>query len=558
MEEIDINVKDDNGRTILMNMMFEQTMFSKELVDEIMSLVEKYGASPNLKDNSGKTILHYLSAVRPEIGSFEKDLMVKQWSLINSLAVYFLKRGNLASEQDLENETSLSIALDNYFKCRTTHDGDLENTRNFELINILLNEMLKEIKSFDSNKIISLLKIHLKKFVTNIDLGQISEWHSAYLTLQQIVKVVKKSQILVSFIEDVDIETEGLTIFGQMCKTYTQSRSNDKEKWLQYVEILQMFIHDFNPEFNIKAKKKNNTENIFSALLTFSTFDCDIGLAFEEILNNCTNVDYESQHGETPLLNLIKGKKLKLIKALVKKGANLNKLRTYSIHTGKETKEMKELPIEVALQTNDIEIIDFMVQNNASIDTFNVTGTSILHKSVENCARQKTKHNLNIVKLLANVDAAITNSKASFGMNLVHTAVNAGRDDADLSLDLESFIIKKGVNVDMLDDLKRTPLHYAFASLHNKDDTSACDPIQIVSMLVEAMDDKSIHQKDIYGCEALHYAALRGATVCCLLLLEKGKFFEIQLCKSLNDMSFLQGPQLIVRIKLVTLHWQML
>ena len=94
MEEIDINVKDDNGRTILMNMMFEQTMFSKELVDEIMSLVEKYGASPNLKDNSGKTILHYLSAVRPEIGSFEKDLMVKQWSLINSLAVYFLKRGN--------------------------------------------------------------------------------------------------------------------------------------------------------------------------------------------------------------------------------------------------------------------------------------------------------------------------------------------------------------------------------------------------------------------------------------------------------------------------------
>ena len=53
------------------------------------------------------------------------------------------------------------------------------------------------------------------------------------------------------------------------------------------------------------------------------------------------------------------------------------------------------------------------------------------------------------------------------------------------------------------------------------DNTTACDPIQIVSVLVQAMARVMISKKDMFGCTALHYAALRGATVCCLLLIKK-------------------------------------
>ena len=102
-------------------------------------------------------------------------------------------------------------------------------------------------------------------------------------------------------------------------------------------------------------------------------------------------------------------------------------------------------------------------------------------------------------------------------------AINSGRDDADLSLDLESLLIRFGADVNSLDDFQRTPLHYAFTSLENRKEASSTDPIQIVSFLVEAMDHKAIDQRDMYGCSSLHYAAQRGSTVCALLLIQKGK-----------------------------------
>ena len=79
------------------------------------------------------------------------------------------------------------------------------------------------------------------------------------------------------------------------------------------------------------------------------------------------------------------------------------------------------------------------------------------------------------------------------------------------------------VDVNSLDDFQRTPLHYAFTSLENRNEASSTDPIQIVSFLVEAMDHKAINQRDMYGCSSLHYAAQRGSTVCALLLIQKGK-----------------------------------
>ena len=45
-------------------------------------------------------------------------------------------------------------------------------------------------------------------------------------------------------------------------------------------------------------------------------------------------------------------------------------------------------------------------------------------------------------------------------------------------------------------------------------------------MLVEEMAGKEVDARDQFGSTPLHYAAFRGATVCCLLLLEKGADIE--------------------------------
>ena len=108
-------------------------------------------------------------------------------------------------------------------------------------------------------------------------------------------------------------------------------------------------------------------------------------------------------------------------------------------------------------------------------------------------------------------------------MTPLHTAINSGEDDADQSLDLETYLLRAGADVTALDGMRRPPLHYAFLSNQRSGESRPCDPIQIVSLLVEAMDPVKIHQKDIHGCTALHYAALRGATVCSLLLIQRGK-----------------------------------
>ena len=137
-------------------------------------------------------------------------------------------------------------------------------------------------------------------------------------------------------------------------------------------------------------------------------------------------------------------------------------------------------------------------------------------------AKKKDRHNLQLVKAIIESNKELVKLKAKYGLTPLHVAVNSGRDDADLSLDLEALLIRSGADVNSLDDFQRTPLHYAFTSLENRDESSPSDPIQIVSILVETMDQQAIHQRDIYGCSSLHYAARRGATVCALLLLKKG------------------------------------
>lgn len=68
-------------------------------------------------------------------------------------------------------------------------------------------------------------------------------------------------------------------------------------------------------------------------------------------------------------------------------------------------------------------------------------------------------------------------------------------------------------NTHCRDIRQRVPLHYAFVKVGNYLKSQRMDPIEICSMLVEAMDGKMIDHPDEFGSTPLHYAAWRGATV---------------------------------------------
>ena len=77
------------------------------------------------------------------------------------------------------------------------------------------------------------------------------------------------------------------------------------------------------------------------------------------------------------------------------------------------------------------------------------------------------------------------------------------------------------------DDLGRYPLHYAFVKHGKHTDSSFSDPIEVCSMLVEAMKGTGgLDEADKFGGTPLMYAAYRGATVCCLLLIQVNNYFE--------------------------------
>ena len=140
------------------------------------------------------------------------------------------------------------------------------------------------------------------------------------------------------------------------------------------------------------------------------------------------------------------------------------------------------------------------------------------------------------------------------GCTALHIAADKSTDNADESKDLEQMLIKKGANLFLKDNFGRLPLHYLFTKLpqdrykyldhfyarsyftklnfcltffHYKfsksgknEITSQMDPVESYSIFSSAMKNQQLDVIDDFGRSPLHYAACRGATVCCMLLVQ--------------------------------------
>ena len=537
LEGIDINMRDDDGRTILMNMINGQENFTSTLREEVKTLIERHGANSLLKDNSNKNMLHYLAEAIPKHkDSSDGSHPFSNYSLKDNgspilhsehiilLAKYFIDKGCSVFEIDINEKIPLIYALENDYEVQNS-------TRSFALVNLFLDEMMKKMlkmmieKSIAGSNVFKMLQHLLQTFVRKIKLRDIEEYSFIFRKLRPLYKEMMRLNIweALDVFDKVDEKSNDVTLFGKLCSQYTKCyhpKNKDTTEqvdkyWFIFCSILDMILQDFNPKLNASSSDGKN----FHALLTFSTFSSDSCQAFKLILSKTDEIDVEDKTGNTPLLNMIRSKNIEQVKSLVEKGADVNKLRTFEISKGKEN---REFPIDVALEAADTGILNFLIQQEANTNTFHLTGSSLLHKAVNKCAKKKDRHNLQLVKAIIESNKELVKLKAEYGLTPLHVAVNSGRDDADLSLDLEALLIRSGADVNSLDDFQRTPLHYAFTSLENRDESSPSDPIQIVSILIETMDRQAIHQRDIYGCSSLHYAARRGATVCALLLLKKG------------------------------------
>ena len=83
----------------------------------------------------------------------------------------------------------------------------------------------------------------------------------------------------------------------------------------------------------------------------------------------------------------------------------------------------------------------------------------------------------------------------------MHLSVNRSSDEADQNLDLELVLLRNKCDVLSRDFRGRIPLHYAFVKAGKHTDSTRTDPIEVCSMIVEAMGDDTdaIDETDDFG-----------------------------------------------------------
>ncbi len=202
----------------------------------------------------------------------------------------------------------------------------------------------------------------------------------------------------------------------------------------------------------------------------------------------------------------------------------------------KEKVHQRSCPLYDAVERGNLEVVKLLLANGAELyskqlDYKDKAGKKhrkeLAHVATLACmGNRNDKDRRQVLKELVRAGANL-NAVAARSRNPLHLSVNGSTDDANEALDLEVALLRGGCRVAALDKRGRLPLHYAFVKVGRHRDSGRADPIEVVSLLVEAMEEgptegASVDQEDEFGARPLHYAAYRGATVSCLLLLQKG------------------------------------
>lgn len=106
------------------------------------------------------------------------------------------------------------------------------------------------------------------------------------------------------------------------------------------------------------------------------------------------------------------------------------------------------------------EIFKILLEHKADLNIEDINMKTVLHHAAEWYKYDKYYHN-NIFKILIEKGANINSGEGKQSGTPLHSAINAGNIDAAIEL------IKKGAKVNALDDIGRSPLHYAIKAGKN-------------------------------------------------------------------------------------------
>ncbi|XP_078315747.1 poly [ADP-ribose] polymerase tankyrase-like isoform X2 [Crassostrea virginica] len=534
MPGVDINFKNDTGQTLIS--VACSSRIETGLSEQVTYILDK-GADPTIVDVEGFNALHHLCS--NAVNAMQKENKEAKMDITVSIAKQLIKAGCSPKVKSANKQTAIMIALDKantkLVKYLIEEGGTVTPEKNDKGENSL--HLLT--KHCTTNELASLLKTFHKEASKNdvkengIDdrmevddvkrtppppkvpsLKKQASFQSALSVLQQMVQ---------------EYDNEGFTpllLACEMYMNYSKPRRNEAsedvgDQWC--LDFIKTLIDITKVDCNQCVKEvKNGRYGSYTSLhfmvQAASKWDTE-GKGVKFFLSEKLNLESAEKEGKTPLALAVTKNLFEVSKKLINAGAKTD--TEYYVDKEKGTKV--SLINTVAL-SGSVELMKCLVAATSDISKCRNTDTlrtplhevAIRRGNTGSAGLQK----VSICETLLKAGAKV-NATDKWNRTPLHYCVSSNPGNADASTAFEELLIDHKADLFMKCSLGRIPLHYTFDKVGKFGQSSACDPIELCSTLTGAMRGERVDEVDKNDQSALHLAAQRGATICCVHLLQK-------------------------------------
>ncbi|XP_078675989.1 poly [ADP-ribose] polymerase tankyrase-like isoform X2 [Branchiostoma floridae x Branchiostoma belcheri] len=502
----DVNFKDEKGLTMVA--MLAASPLSTGLPQQICYLIKR-NADITIPDLEGWTPLHYL-AQNP----------IKQTS----------GWGHTSVEAD-KNKADMSLEIANILLDKaadpslTTASGMTPIMLAIEQFNVgLVRLLVKRGGTISASSATEDKDTTLHLLAKNCMLEDLTE------ILQVLVEQGEEAKAaLVS--QATQVNNHGCTPLLTCTKAYAEFEPRGmkddaiRKAYEHGRTMMQMLIELCGSDINAQVQsEKYKKENEFATAVHFmvkandplAKIDGDWSEApgLQTLLKYKPKLDVVDKKGRSPLVRAILQKKTKCIELLVDSGADIN-MRACDLK-----EDGMAYPILLATRQKLQGVVAMLAKKGANVNSIDERDKrTALHVAVSGSTITEVEFALLDTLLDAGADVDAVDNKQRTPL---HIAVNANSGSTDSTAEVEEKLLEKGAKPDTRDIRGRIPLHYAFVKIKDHQNKTAIDPIEVTTTLTVAMNGQGIDTADEFGQTPLHRAAFRGATICCLHLVEKG------------------------------------
>ncbi|KAK3092730.1 hypothetical protein FSP39_006660 [Pinctada imbricata] len=559
---VDINFKNDSGMTLISVACSSQ--LSGELLPQIEYLLDK-GADPTISDVNGLNALHHLCGHGVDNAGEELTVKIAQLLVkagcspkaktthrhtpimiaiaqVNFKLVKFLvdKGGSITAETDKNGQNSLHLLADKCLSKDLTPFlsilGAETNTK--EIKENGLDESMEvdgadqTTKVPDNNVPVPMLKKEgsfkstaeaIRQMATEVD-------HNGYTPLLLACKQYNENC--------QDKPRHRSSFFHRRNRHDTNENSKEAlEYGLSFIKTLldttgvsssqsvqKKYLPDDQPVPEKEKAQYSDSYCKYTPLHFMVSSDEESKSGEKQYKGLRLILDYKPEtearnlNDETASVMAVKSGSAEALKLLLEAGSSPNV--SFREEPDSKTNLDQKTLITMAARKSNVAMVRALLAANVDVKTSRDTKTkqTALHAAVLSSANTDDKIALVGALLHAGADISCVDK---WKRTILHMAVSSNSGTSDASTDLEEFLIQSKANVFQKCALDRLPLHYAFDKIDQFGKSSVLDPIELCAVLTAAMEDKRIDDTDKFGQTPLHVAAQRGASICCLHLVQR-------------------------------------